>query len=59
MRLIRNCAKAIIIRDGKVLIIKYADEGGEFLPSPEEGICMARLFPEHSCENAEKRLESQ
>ena len=30
MRPLRNCAKAIIIRDRKILTVKYADEGGEY-----------------------------
>ena len=34
MKPIRNCAKAIIIRDDKILAIKYADEGGVYYSLP-------------------------
>lgn len=37
MRPIRNCAKAIIIRDGRLLTIKYSDEGGEYFALPGGG----------------------
>jgi 8-oxo-dGTP diphosphatase len=34
MKPIRTCAKAIIIRDERILTIQYADEGGEYYALP-------------------------
>jgi len=34
MSQIRNCAKAILIQDSKILAVKYADEGGEYYALP-------------------------
>jgi 8-oxo-dGTP diphosphatase len=34
MNPIRTCARAIIVRDGKMLAVKYADPGGEYYALP-------------------------
>lgn len=46
MRPIRNCAKAIIIRDGRLLTIKYSDEGGEYYALPGGGQLHGETLPE-------------
>ena len=43
---IRNCAKAIIVRDAKILAIKYADEGGEYYALPGGGQLHGETLPE-------------
>lgn len=37
MKQIRNCAKAIIIRDQRILTVKYSDKGGEYYALPGGG----------------------
>ena len=34
---IRNSAKALIIRNGEMLVVKYADQGGEYYALPGGG----------------------
>ena len=46
MRPLRNCAKAIIIRDHKLLTVKYADEGGEYYALPGGGQLHGETLPE-------------
>ncbi len=46
MSLIRNCAKAIIIRDVKILTVKYADEGGEYYALPGGGQLHGETLPQ-------------
>jgi ADP-ribose pyrophosphatase YjhB (NUDIX family) len=46
MRPIRNCAKAIIVRDGSILAVKYADEGGEYFALPGGGQLHGETLPE-------------
>ena len=46
MRPIRNCAKAIIIRDGQILSVKYSDEGGEYYALPGGGQLHGETLPE-------------
>ena len=59
MKLLRSCAKAIIIRDERILSIKYADEGGEYYALPGGGSCTARRFQRLFCANAKKSLASR
>lgn len=42
----RNCAKAIIIRDERILSIKYSDEGGEYYALPGGGQVHGETLPE-------------
>jgi 8-oxo-dGTP pyrophosphatase MutT (NUDIX family) len=46
MRPLRNCAKAIIIRDAKILTIKYSDQGGELFALPGGGQLHGETLPE-------------
>jgi 8-oxo-dGTP diphosphatase len=46
MRPIRNCVKAIIVRDGKILAVKYADEGGEYHALPGGGQLHGETLPQ-------------
>jgi 8-oxo-dGTP pyrophosphatase MutT (NUDIX family) len=46
MRPLRNCAKAIIIRDQHILSVKYADEGGEYYALPGGGQLHGETLPE-------------
>lgn len=46
MRPLRNCAKAIIIRDQHILAIKYADEGGEYYALPGGGQLHGETLPD-------------
>ena len=46
MRPIRNCAKAIIIRDDRLLTIKYSDEGGEYYALPGGGQLHGETLPD-------------
>lgn len=46
MRPLRNCAKAIIIRDRHILAIKYADEGGEYYALPGGGQFHEETLPD-------------
>ena len=46
MRPVRNCAKAIIIRDGYILSVKYSDEGGEYYALPGGGQFPGETLPE-------------
>jgi len=43
---IRNCAKAIIIRDRHILTVKYADAGGEYYALPGGGQQHGETLPE-------------
>lgn len=43
---IRNCAKAIIVREGKILAVKYSDEGGEYFALPGGGQRHGETLPE-------------
>ena len=46
MRPLRNCAKAIIIRERKILTVKYADEGGAYYALPGGGQLHGETLPE-------------
>jgi 8-oxo-dGTP pyrophosphatase MutT (NUDIX family) len=46
MRSIRNSAKAIIIRDGQLLTVKYADECGEYYALPGGGQLHGETLPD-------------
>jgi 8-oxo-dGTP pyrophosphatase MutT (NUDIX family) len=46
MNLIRNCAKAIIVRDARILAVKYVDEGGEYYALPGGGQLHGETLPE-------------
>ena len=46
MRPLRNCAKAIIIRDRKLLTVKYADQGGEYYALPGGGQLHGETLPQ-------------
>ena len=46
MKPIRNCAKAIIIRDRRLLTVKYVDEGGEYYALPGGGQHHGETLPE-------------
>ena len=37
MKILRNCAKAIIIREQSILTVMYSDEGGEYYALPGGG----------------------
>ena len=45
MRPVRNCAKAIIIRGGHILSVKYSDEGGEYYALPGGGQLHGETLP--------------
>jgi 8-oxo-dGTP diphosphatase len=46
MDVIRNCAKAIIIRDRQILSVKYADAGGEYYALPGGGQMHGEALPQ-------------
>ena len=45
MRPIRTCAKAIIVRDDRILAVKYSDEGGEYYALPGGGQLHGETLP--------------
>jgi 8-oxo-dGTP pyrophosphatase MutT (NUDIX family) len=45
MRPIRNCAKAVIILDKRILTVKYSDEGGEYYALPGGGQLHGETLP--------------
>ena len=45
MRPIRSCAKAIIVRDERILTVKYSDEGGEYYALPGGGQLHGETLP--------------
>ena len=45
MRPIRNCAKAIIVRHGRILTVQYSDEGGEYYALPGGGQLHGETLP--------------
>lgn len=46
MEPIRNCAKAIIIRDSHLLTVKYSDQGGDYYALPGGGQLHGETLPE-------------
>jgi 8-oxo-dGTP diphosphatase len=46
MDVIRNCAKAIILRDRHLLSVKYADAGGEYYALPGGGQQHGETLPQ-------------
>jgi ADP-ribose pyrophosphatase YjhB (NUDIX family) len=56
MRPIRNCARAIIIRDHRILSVKYSDEGGEYFALPGGGQRHGETLPEALVRECQEEL---
>ena len=58
-RMVRNAAKALIIKDGKMLAIKLKDEQDEWYIMPGGGQDVEEILPETACREVAEELGLQ
>ena len=58
-RMVRNAAKALIIKDGKMLAIKLKDEQDEWYIMPGGGQDVEEILPETVCREVAEELGLQ